>query len=168
VAARSEAWVCGRSLAGIAGSNPAGGVDVSCEFCVLSSRGLCDGLITRPDREASTMRRPWSTRGSRAMGGGDSSRLQNVEMKLYYKLIPLDIKGMCMNISIPESTEIIMGLIEEDNADSQTSYEIYAGATAVARVLNISKSIIIKICVWSGMWVLVFSYSFSSKHFPLR
>jgi hypothetical protein len=27
-AARSEAWVYGRSLAGIAGSNPAGGMDV--------------------------------------------------------------------------------------------------------------------------------------------
>jgi hypothetical protein len=28
VAARSTAWVCGRSLAGIAGSNPARGMDV--------------------------------------------------------------------------------------------------------------------------------------------
>ena len=28
VAARSKAWVCGRSLAGIAGSNPAGRKDV--------------------------------------------------------------------------------------------------------------------------------------------
>ena len=28
VAARSNAWVCGRSFAGIAGSNPAGGLDV--------------------------------------------------------------------------------------------------------------------------------------------
>jgi hypothetical protein len=27
-AARSKAWVCGRSLAGIAGSNPAEGMDV--------------------------------------------------------------------------------------------------------------------------------------------
>ena len=39
-----------------------------------------------------------------------------------------------------------MELIEEDNADSQTSYEIHAGATAVARVLNIS-SVVIKICL---------------------
>ena len=31
VAARSKAWVCGRSLAGIAGSSPAGGMHV----CVL-------------------------------------------------------------------------------------------------------------------------------------
>jgi hypothetical protein len=28
VAARSKAWVCGRSLAGIVGSNPDGGMDV--------------------------------------------------------------------------------------------------------------------------------------------
>jgi hypothetical protein len=28
VDARSKAWVCGRSLAGIGGSNPAGGTDV--------------------------------------------------------------------------------------------------------------------------------------------
>jgi hypothetical protein len=28
VAARSKAWVCGRLVAGIAGSNPAEGVDV--------------------------------------------------------------------------------------------------------------------------------------------
>jgi len=30
VAARSKAWVCGRSLAAIAGSNPVGGLDVCC------------------------------------------------------------------------------------------------------------------------------------------
>jgi hypothetical protein len=28
VAVRSKAWVCGRSLAGIVGANPAGGMDV--------------------------------------------------------------------------------------------------------------------------------------------
>ena len=31
MAARSEAWVCGRSLARIVGSNPAGDVDVCLE-----------------------------------------------------------------------------------------------------------------------------------------
>jgi hypothetical protein len=39
----------GRSLPGTAGSNPAGGKDVSCECCVLSGRGLCVRLITRPE-----------------------------------------------------------------------------------------------------------------------
>ena len=32
VAERSKAWVCSRSPAGIAGLNPAGGMDVCCEF----------------------------------------------------------------------------------------------------------------------------------------
>ena len=48
---------------------------VCCEFCVLSVRGLCDELITRPeesyrllcvvvrDLETSWMRRPWPTGG---------------------------------------------------------------------------------------------------------
>ena len=48
MAARSKAWAYGRSLAGIAGSNPAGGTDVCCACCVLSGGGLCDGPITRP------------------------------------------------------------------------------------------------------------------------
>ena len=70
VAARPKAWVCGRSLARIAGSNPSGGMDICRECCVLSGRGLCDGLINPPDnsyrmwcvsecdREAPTLRRP--------------------------------------------------------------------------------------------------------------
>ena len=37
VAERSKARVCGRSLAGVAGSNPAGGMDV-CVVCVLQSK----------------------------------------------------------------------------------------------------------------------------------
>jgi hypothetical protein len=34
VATRSKAWVCGRSLTGIAGSNPTGGMDVCVVFVV--------------------------------------------------------------------------------------------------------------------------------------
>ena len=49
MAALSKAKVCGRSLAEILGSNLTGGMDVYCECCVLSGRGLCDGLITRPE-----------------------------------------------------------------------------------------------------------------------
>ena len=48
VGAQSKAWVCRRSIAGISGSNPAVGKYVSCE-CLLSGRGLCVGLITRPE-----------------------------------------------------------------------------------------------------------------------
>jgi hypothetical protein len=54
-------------------------MSVSCECCVFSGRGLCNGLITRPEestdcgmsefhREASIMRRPWPTRGCCLMG----------------------------------------------------------------------------------------------------
>jgi len=50
VTARSKAWVCARSLAGTAGSNPAGArIFACCECCVLLGRGLCDGLITRSE-----------------------------------------------------------------------------------------------------------------------
>ena len=50
VAARTKAWVYGRSLAGIVGSNPADGMDVCVECRVLSGRGLCDGPITGPEK----------------------------------------------------------------------------------------------------------------------
>jgi len=49
LAAQSKVLVCGRSLAGIAGSNPAGGTNVYCDCCVMSGRGLYFGLITRPE-----------------------------------------------------------------------------------------------------------------------
>ena len=54
---------------------PGAWMSVCCEFCVLSGRGLCDELITRPeescwvwcvivcDLENSWMRRPWPTGG---------------------------------------------------------------------------------------------------------
>jgi hypothetical protein len=54
MAARSKALVYGRSPATIGGSNPTGGIDV-CLLCVLSGRGLCDELITRPEESY----RPW-------------------------------------------------------------------------------------------------------------
>jgi hypothetical protein len=49
VAARSKAWVCFRSLAGIAGSNPTGGMDVCLLWVLCVVRSLCVGLITRPE-----------------------------------------------------------------------------------------------------------------------
>jgi hypothetical protein len=53
VAARPKALICGRLVAGIAGSYPAPGIYVCllCLYVVLScvGRGLCDGLITRPE-----------------------------------------------------------------------------------------------------------------------
>ena len=73
--------VCGRSPGDIVGSNPAGGMDVCCECCVLSDRGLCDELITRPEEfyglwcvvvgylETSRMRKPWP-----ALGRSDTTK----------------------------------------------------------------------------------------------
>jgi len=49
VAVRSKAQVCGRPHAEIIGSNSIGVMNVCCECCVLSGRGLCDELITRPE-----------------------------------------------------------------------------------------------------------------------
>jgi hypothetical protein len=70
VTAWSKAWDWGRLLAGIVGSNPAGGM----ECCVLSGRSLCFKLITRPDESYRVSRvRVWSwsleneTRGCCAM-----------------------------------------------------------------------------------------------------
>ena len=40
LAARSKSWVCGHSLAGIVGSNPAGATVVCCECCLFSGRVL--------------------------------------------------------------------------------------------------------------------------------
>jgi len=66
------------------GSNPTGGMDVCCECCVLSGRGLCDELITRPeesyrlwcvvlcDLETSRMRKPRPPLGRSATGGGST------------------------------------------------------------------------------------------------
>jgi hypothetical protein len=53
VAMQSKAYICNRLVAGIAGSNPAEGMDVCllCLYFALScvGRGLCSGLITRPE-----------------------------------------------------------------------------------------------------------------------
>ena len=76
MAARSKAWVWGRSLARIAGSNSAGGMDVV-SFVIVVGREVdvpasslslmqrsptdCDASLC--DRVASIMRGPWLVRG---------------------------------------------------------------------------------------------------------
>jgi hypothetical protein len=79
LAERVKAWVFGIRLLGSWVWIPPGTwMSVFFECFVLSGRGLCVGLITRPeesyrilrvycDREASTMWRPWPTRDCRAM-----------------------------------------------------------------------------------------------------
>ena len=50
VAARSKAWVCGHSLAGVVGSNPAVvGLSLSIVGVVCCKVEVCDGLIRRPE-----------------------------------------------------------------------------------------------------------------------
>jgi hypothetical protein len=80
VTARSTAWVCGRSLAGIAGSNPALGygclslvsvvcceVEVSASGWSLVKRSPTECGVSECDHEASIMRRAWPNRGCCAM-----------------------------------------------------------------------------------------------------
>jgi hypothetical protein len=50
VAARSKVWICRRTLFGIAGSNPTGSMDFCHECFVLSDRGLCNELLTHPEK----------------------------------------------------------------------------------------------------------------------
>jgi hypothetical protein len=60
-------------------------MSVSCECCVLSVRGLCDGLVPRPEEsyrvwcvlkcvivKPRKMRRPRPPRGCRTIGGGNT------------------------------------------------------------------------------------------------
>jgi hypothetical protein len=76
VTTQSKECVCGRSLAGTASLNPAGGMDICLLDYVLSGGCLYVGLITRTeefyrvwcDCEASIMRRPWPSRGCCAKG----------------------------------------------------------------------------------------------------
>jgi len=78
VTTRSKAVVCGRSLARIASSNPAGDMDVRLLCSLFSGRYLCDVPIPRRkkfyrmrasvyDREALMMRRFWPTTARCAM-----------------------------------------------------------------------------------------------------
>jgi hypothetical protein len=52
------AWVCGRSLVGIEGLNPAGVMDVCLLWALCVVRVLCDGLISRPE-ESYRLWRVW-------------------------------------------------------------------------------------------------------------
>ena len=104
MAARSRECVCGRLLAGNAGSNPAGDIDIClCDSGVLSGRGICVGLITHPersyrvwygcDRETSTIRGPWPTGGCCAT---KNKIMQHVSISRYVdNKTPLLTSGAC-------------------------------------------------------------------------
>ena len=94
VAAQSKALICGRLPAEIVGSNPAGAWKFfCCECCVLSGRGIGNGLITRPEESyrlwyvvvcdletSSRMRRPWPALGCSAIGGNIYIKIENGEI----------------------------------------------------------------------------------------
>jgi hypothetical protein len=79
-------WFCGRSLAGIAGSNPTVVIDV----LSLVSVARCQKSLRRDDHSSrgvlpsvvclSVTVKPWPARGSRAGGGGV------VVVLLYYRI----------------------------------------------------------------------------------
>ena len=50
MAERSKAKFCGRSLAGIAGSNAAEGIEICLLFCVCVCVCVCDGPIPPPEK----------------------------------------------------------------------------------------------------------------------
>ena len=79
----SRMWVWGHLLAGIAGSNPTGGIDVFCHVTLMCYQVEVSALgwspvqrnptecgVSQCDHEASNMSRPWSTRGCCLKGGG--------------------------------------------------------------------------------------------------
>jgi hypothetical protein len=87
--------VYGRSPAAIVVSNPTGGMDI----CVLSGRGLCDELITRPDmsyrlwrfvvcdHETSWTRRPQPALGCSARDNNNNNlKFNNETVFLFYNV----------------------------------------------------------------------------------
>ena len=87
VAARSTTLVWGRSLAGIADSNPAGDRDV-CLLCALSDRNLCVVLIIRPEESY----RVWCVQCMKSQspvrGGHDPERGGSATGKIYINYSP--------------------------------------------------------------------------------
>jgi len=75
---------------------------VCCKCCVFSGRGLCDELITRPEKsyllwcivlcdlETSYMRRPWPTGGPLRQKEKKKEKVLMVCLFLIYILIQLD------------------------------------------------------------------------------
>jgi len=96
---------------------------VCCECCVLSGRGLCDALITRPeesyrlwcvvgcDLETSRMRRPWPALDRSATGGGVGPTHYFRLVFLYCVLIAMYV---CMHLYTYESNVYVIFYISAD------------------------------------------------------
>ena len=74
VATRSKAWVCSRSFPGIAGSNPAGVVEVGLVSMLCVDRGFCVVLIIHPEESTDcgaslyVIPKPWQRGGLGQLG----------------------------------------------------------------------------------------------------
>jgi len=85
---------------------------VYCECCVLSGRGLCDELITRPeesyrlwcvvvcDPETSWMRRPWPTGGLSHKTQTNKQNINKQNKRLERRCIHSDIKIFYRNTKL--------------------------------------------------------------------
>ena len=83
---------------------PGAGMSVCCECCVLSGRGLCDELITRPeesyrlccvvvcDLETSRMRRPWPALGRSAT---ENKQTPSSFILKYILILPFHLRRHC-------------------------------------------------------------------------
>jgi len=93
---------------------------VCCECCVLSGRGLCDELITRPeesyrlwrvvvcDLETSRMRRPWPALGCSAIGGKKKHLLLFITAPFHTKVISLHWTRIKLHIFYRFGTSIVV------------------------------------------------------------
>jgi len=96
--------------------SPRAWMSVCVECCVLSGRGLCDGLITRPEKpyrlwcvvvrdlETSKMRRPWPALGRSATGGGGGRYTGTT--RLIADLTTFDIVGLLLTISMSTTSDL--------------------------------------------------------------
>jgi hypothetical protein len=132
---------------------------VSCECCVLSGRGLCVGLITRPesptncdvseyDHASSTMRRPWPTGSCCAM----------VKKNSYFDSEHLDWND---------------NWNDNDRRRKETLWQILPSTTVSAAFLHVLASVSERSMVNHGQKYLpkykwtTFQETFSSSSFPV-
>jgi hypothetical protein len=101
----SKAWIYGRSLAGIVGSNPAGSIDffllwvlcASALVCSLIQRSPAECGVSECDRKTSIMRRPWSTRGFCAIGGPTA----RIKYNVFWGKTPSELVSGCHCFALP-------------------------------------------------------------------
>ena len=129
-------------------------MDVCCECCVLSGRGLCDELITRPeesyrlrcvvvcDLETSWMRRLWPT------GGAVAPKERKKERKKFSSLfnvkrgsIPIDERDRCLHFRSSDQVTTLTQIALLHNLH-ELSFP------AVSRTSRTSHSVICNCCIW--------------------